>query len=109
MRKLVIGTILVVAFIATLGLVSAGYEHGANADCCDDRTDDERFCENFVDADGDGMNDLRPMDGTGYQYHHGDDSFRECNCHGLCNTYGYKNDEPKKRYCWESCNCNQLN
>ena len=64
-----------VALVATVGLVSAGYGPGFNDEehqCVNFvDADGDGVCDNWVDADGDGMNDLRPLDGTGCQYRYG--------------------------------------
>jgi len=75
MKKIVIAAIGLVAIVAAVGLVSAGYGPGAEEkqylgeNFIDE--DDDGMCDNWVDEDGDGMNDLRPMDGTGHQHKRG--------------------------------------
>ena len=75
MKKYVIAAIGLVAIIATMGLVSAGYGSG---DCEQQHisdsyvdADNDGVCDNFIDEDGDGMNDARLMDGSGNQYKYG--------------------------------------
>jgi len=75
MKKYVIAAIGLVAIIATMGLVSAGYGSGV----CDEQHVSESFvdadgdgvCDNWSDVDGDGMNDNRLLDGSGNQYKYG--------------------------------------
>ena len=75
MKKYVLAVIGLVALVATVGLVTAGYGPGAEEkqylgeNFIDE--DEGGVCDNWVDEDGDGMNDLRPMDGTGHQYKRG--------------------------------------
>jgi len=73
MRTYVIAVIGLVAILATIGLVTAGYGSGNGP--CDQESfideDGDGVCDNWVGANGDGMNDLRPMDGSGYQYRYG--------------------------------------
>jgi hypothetical protein len=74
MKTYVIAAIGMVAILAAVGLVSAGYGSGAcekqkNKNFID--VDGDGICDNWVDEDGDGMNDLRPLDGTGNQYKYG--------------------------------------
>lgn len=75
MKKYVIAAIGLVAIIATMGLVSAGYGSG---DCEQQHisdsyvdADNDGVCDNFIDENGDGMNDARLMDGSGNQYKYG--------------------------------------
>ena len=70
MRKYVIAIIGLVAFIATIGLVTAGYGPG-NGECEQKSFIDENgdgVCDNWDDVDEDGVNDNRLMDGSGNQY-----------------------------------------
>jgi len=75
MKKYVIVAIGLVAIVAAVGLVSAGYgPSAADKQCLGDDFIDENsdgICDNFIDEDGDGMNDLRQMDGSGHQYKRG--------------------------------------
>lgn len=75
MKKYILATIGLVALIATVGLVTAGYGPGAEEkqylgeDFVDN--DGDGVCDNWVDEDGDGMNDLRPLDGSGNKHRYG--------------------------------------
>jgi hypothetical protein len=68
MRKYLFVSIGIVAFIAAIGLVTAGYGSG-NGECdqqsfVDD--DGDGVCDNWVDVDEDGVNDN--CDGSGRLY-----------------------------------------
>ena len=73
MRTYIIAVIGLVAILATIGLVTAGY--GPGNETCDQQSfvdeDGDGVCDNWVDADGDGINDNRLMDGSGHQYRYG--------------------------------------
>ena len=85
MKKIVIAAIGLVAIMAAVGLVSAGFGPGATErpqenfvdeddnGICDNMIDEDNdgVCDNWVDEDDDGINDNRPMDGTGNQYRRG--------------------------------------
>jgi hypothetical protein len=68
MRKYVLILIGVVAILATIGLVTAGYGSGDRE--CDQQSfvdeDGDGVCDNWVDSDGDGVNDN--CEGSGYKY-----------------------------------------
>jgi hypothetical protein len=70
MRKYIIAIIGLVAFIATIGLVTAGYGPGIGE--CEQKSfideNGDGICDNWVDDDGDGVNDNCLMDGSGNQY-----------------------------------------
>ena len=70
MKKYVYAIIGLVAFIATIGLVTASY--GSGNGTCDQQSfvdeDGDGVCDNWVDEDGDGVNDNCLEDGTGNQY-----------------------------------------
>jgi len=84
MKKYVIAIIGLVAIVAAVGLVSAGYGPGAaersqlnfvdedGDGACDNMIDENNdgVCDNMIDEDGDGLPD-RPMDGSGHQYKRG--------------------------------------
>lgn len=89
MKKYVIAIIGLVALIATIGLVTAGYGSD-NGECERESFIDEDgndICDNWVDIDGDGLNDNRLMDGSGNQYRNGGDQ-----CKGYGPNYGLKHN-----------------
>jgi hypothetical protein len=75
MKKYILAAIGLVALIATVGLVTASYgsaaseRHYLGEDFIDGN--DDGVCDNWVDEDGDGMNDLRPLDGSGNKHRYG--------------------------------------
>ena len=74
MKTYIIAAIGLVAIVAAVGLVSAGYGPGTGEERLNKNfvdADDDGICDNWIDGNGDGMNDLQPMDGTGHQYRYG--------------------------------------
>ena len=88
MKKYVFVVIGLVAFIATIGLVTAG--NGAGTKTCEQQSfvdeDGDGICDNWVDLNGDGINDNRLMDGSGNQYRYGQKQGREA---GMQSAKGY--------------------
>lgn len=73
MKTYVIALIGLVALIATIGLVTANYGSGNGA--CDQQSfvdeNGDGVCDNWVDADDDGINDNCGNDGPGNHYRYG--------------------------------------
>jgi hypothetical protein len=73
MKKYVIAIIGLVALIATIGLVTAGYGPGNGEFERESFIDEDGdgICDNLTDADEDGVKDNSLMDGSGNQYRYG--------------------------------------
>ena len=73
MKKYVYAVIGLVAFIATIGLVTASY--GSGNGTCDQQSfvdeDGDGVCDNWVDVDEDGINDNCLHECAGNQYRRG--------------------------------------
>ena len=94
MRKYVIAIIGLVALIATIGLVTAGYGPG-DGECERDSFIDEDgdgICDNWSDVDGDGVNDNCQMVGSGNQYRY---SGEQSNRYGPGNGLGHSGMGPR--------------
>jgi hypothetical protein len=68
MKKFVIAAIGLVAIVAAVGLVSAGYGPDAAERSQENfvDADEDGVCDNMVDEDGNGVNDNRQMNGKCY-------------------------------------------
>lgn len=105
MRKYVIAIIGLVALIATIGLVTAGYGPG-NGECERETFIDEDgdgICDNWDDVDGDGVNDNGLMDGLGNQYRYSDQQSKR---YGPGNGLGHCGVGPRDGTGFGSCNGN---
>lgn len=94
MRKYVIAILGLVALIATIGLVTAGYGPG-NGECKRELFIDEDgdgVCDNWEDVDGDGVNDNCLMDGSVNQYRFGGEQAKR---YGPGYGFGHSGNGPR--------------
>ena len=103
MKTYVYAVIGLVAFIATIGLVTASYGSG-NGTCKQQSFFDEDgdgVCDNWVDVDEDGANDNCLKDETGNLYRYGSQQGKG---YGPGNGTGYKGIGPRDGTGYGPCN-----